>query len=383
MPLGLGTALVQGAPFVPFPHGLFSVVALRPEGDGRWQGGAEFEYVPCGEDLGALGAPSCDPQVPTLGLPKDFDHPGNGIGEASPFTVYGTFLCSPVGWSPGSAQDRATEVLTRSEERRVEQAFWTGDLGNTPNLVTGAVAVGTIALDAAVAVGLLEAWFAQYHGGQGVLHVPLLLVPLMIAEDALEVRNGRLVTKLGTPVVAGAGYPGTGPGGSAPPAGEAYIAITSQVFGYRSDVFTSSNRAGDLLDRGQNDLYAIAERTYLLGFDCEAGMAKVRTSLPGVNPGGGGGGPLVLTLGSIPSSPVPDGADVTVVLQTSVEALISPHLFYSINGGPTVDAGEMAQVSTLEWAFNADSSLTVPGDSVEVWAESWAAVSNHIVLEVV
>jgi hypothetical protein len=72
----------------------------------------------------------------------------------------------------------------------------------------------------------------------------------------LESRGGRMYTRsLQTPVIVGEGY-ATG-----------MIFGTAPLFGYRSDVFTSSERRGDLLDRSNNNLYAIAERTYLVGFD--------------------------------------------------------------------------------------------------------------------
>jgi hypothetical protein len=57
-------------------------------------------------------------------------------------------------------------------------------------------------------------------------------------------------------VVAGTGYPDT-----------ETIKGTPPLFGYRGEVFTSSSRPGDLLDREFNWLHAIAERTYSLGFD--------------------------------------------------------------------------------------------------------------------
>ena len=48
------------------------------------------------------------------------------------------------------------------------------------------------------------------------------------------------------------------------------------MFGYRSEVFTPSATGGDLFDPRRNDLYAVAERTYLLGFDtCGVAAATI------------------------------------------------------------------------------------------------------------
>lgn len=356
-------ALVIGAPRLPLPYGLFSVVSLRPAGD-RWESGIQWETLTT-DSLGGIGEPVCDAQritkggvgltsftltydsettssiddaatnddvqaallalagsdlgdievsgpdggpwlatfpngtkgaltaTPTggsgtitiaaikggaaVGLPKDLDSNSGDLGLADPFTVYGHFNCSPVGFSPEMAQDRATQHLIAGEEARVEQAFWTGDLLNDPNLAESANDVtpnppGT-AISASAALAVLEDFIAVGYGSLGVIHMTRGVAALLLADRKLVATGARLTTGLGTPVVAGAGYPGTSKTGADPGVGEAWAYATPALFGYRSEVFTSSNRSGDLLDRGTNDLYAIAERTYLLGFDPMDGLA--------------------------------------------------------------------------------------------------------------
>lgn len=251
-------ALVQGAARVPFPYGLFSVVNLRPESadGGRWQaGGVQWETLPCG-DLQGIGPLACDDPVDI-----DFDDEANAVDESQPFTVTGTFKCSPTGWTPAAAQQRATDKVLAREEVAVEKAVWTGYLGNTPSIKGEAVSV------AGGTVGALEAWYAATYGGQGVIHMPLALAEHLLGALVLTIRNGRLMTNLGTPVVAGAGYDGTGPA-----AGTTWAAITPPLFGYRSDIFSE----GALLDRAHNDLKAIASRNYLVAFDtCGVGMTLI------------------------------------------------------------------------------------------------------------
>lgn len=211
------------------------------------------------------------------GLPKDLGANGGGLGTASPFTVYGHFTCSPVGFSPEMAQDRATQHLLAREEARVEQAFWTGDLLNDPNLAESAndltpTPPGT-AVSADAGIAALENFVAGVYGSLGVVHMTRGAASVLLARDRLVQTGSRLTTGLGTPVVAGAGYPGTSPAGADPGVGETWVYVTPALFGYRSEVFTSSNRSGDLFDRATNDLYAVAERTYLLGFDPLDGLA--------------------------------------------------------------------------------------------------------------
>ena len=267
-------SLVTGAPRVPLPFGLDSIVNF--DTTSRFQAGVEFEADPCepAQGIGAVCPPGeeGDDGEPgeVIGLPKRLDSLGVPLGEGSPFTVYGHFSCSPTGFSLDDAQARATRHLTQRGLHRVEQAFWTGDLGNTPYLqqdpeeLTGGVEA-------------LEQWLAENYGAQGVIHMSRALALQLLADPAvLEIDGAVLRTKLGTPVVAGAGYPDEG---------RAYA--TPALRGFRSEVFTSSNRPGDLFDRDNNQLTAIAEQTYLLTFD-PCGVAVVEIQMTS---GGGEMGP--------------------------------------------------------------------------------------------
>lgn len=222
------------------------------------------EVAPAG--TGAYGLPKV-----LTGAPED--------GVASPFTVYGHFSCSPVGWTPAEAQDFAGRHLLAREEARVERALWTGDLGNVPALQgAGTTDVSVAAAKLEESVGLLENYLATNYGSQGVIHMTRQAALVGLGLSVLTTSGGRLLTALGTPVVAGAGYPGTGPVGQVAAASTSWVYATPALFGYRSEVFTSSNRPGDLLDRATNDLYAVAERSYLLGFD-PCGVAAALANL--------------------------------------------------------------------------------------------------------
>lgn len=281
-------ALVVGVPRQPLPYGLTSVLTFRPAGASRWEGGVQFEVGTC-DPADGIGEATIDirnnqPIYP--GLPKSLDSNGVGAGEASPFTVYGHFTCSPVGWTPSTAQDKADEHLLAREIARVEQALWTGDLGNVPSLQdAGTTTLGT-GLSPVEGLAALEQWLGITYGSLGVIHMSRGLAELLLSGYALVTRGNGLYTQLGTPVIAGAGYPGTGPAGQAVAVGEAgWMYATPALFGYRSEVFTSSATPGDLLDRAMNDMYAVAERTYLLGFD-PCGVAAVSVTVCGCSNSG-------------------------------------------------------------------------------------------------
>jgi hypothetical protein len=232
-------------------------------------------------------------------------------------------------------------------------------------------------------LGLLEAIIGQQYGALGVIHLPRAVALQALGEHLLETKGGRLQTMLGTPVVAGAGYPGSGPDGSSIP-GKPWIYASAALFGYRSDVFTSSNRAGDLLDRASNDLYAVAERTYLLGFDdCTTAAVQIdpRACCP-IDGGAGDPGTqttLALTIGSVPGSPVTVGTDVTVEVHSNIAPTDEVFLYASRDGGAWINLGEMTEVATTEFVFNQTTTAT---GSIRLYARSGAAVSPAIVLEI-
>lgn len=274
-------AVVTGAARVALPFGLFSVFTFRPGGD-RWESGVQFETITC-EPVTGIGMPDCPPATP-VGYPKVLDPNTGGVGEASPFIVYGHYNCWPSGSDlMRDAQDKATEHLLSGEQTRAEQAFWTGDLGNEPYLAdqdeTTVLAGGT-GMSIIDALALLEDFAAGHYGSQGVIHMTRGLALTAAAVNLLLPTGGRLTTVLGTPVVAGGGYSGTGPTGAAPGAGKSWAYVSPPVFGYRSEVLTSSSRPGDLFDRGTNTVVAIAERQYLLGYDpCGVGGVLVDTAV--------------------------------------------------------------------------------------------------------
>jgi hypothetical protein len=235
------------------PYGLGSVLNWRT-GD-RFESGVTWQSVTC-DPAGGRGGPHCDP-ADVIGLPKVFDGE-RLIAEATPFVVYGHDSCNIIGTSFEESQQYATDHLLAREEARAEQALWTGDLGNIPNFVgangfPAPVTAGSHAT-APAALAAVEQGIAEEYGSLGTIHLSRRTASLL--RDYLEASNGRLYTRLGTPVVAGAGYPDV-----------QEIVGTPALVGWRGEAFTSSNRPGDLLDRAQNIIYAVAEREYVIGFD--------------------------------------------------------------------------------------------------------------------
>jgi hypothetical protein len=278
--------------FTSLPYGLWDSVQTPGADGAHWQQGVTWEdRCPTGdttydECLSVTGTGS-PPEPP----PKTANVVQESRG-ALPFTVVARFDCSPIGL--GDAQTVAQDALARVEQLQVERAFWTGVAGGQavvyPHLAADAETLdGDIVLqpvatpvvtgaDIVTALGLLEQELAECYAGKGLIHVPRSVLPTLDAWNLTEVVDGRLVTTAGNVVVAGGGYPGTGPDGAAPADGTTWIYATGAAWGYRSNVFFSQVR--DSLNRSSNTLQMLAERNYLFGFECCLLAAHIVLGVP-------------------------------------------------------------------------------------------------------
>ena len=86
---------------------------------------------------------------PSGTIPKNLLPDINGSGVCSFHILKITGLLELEGFTVTEAQRRAEEHLTSREEQRVEFAFWTGDLDNTPSLQTDVVTLNADLLEVA------------------------------------------------------------------------------------------------------------------------------------------------------------------------------------------------------------------------------------------
>lgn len=241
-------ALVPAPARTPLPFGLFSVVPFRDGSTDRWQGGGvEFESLECGGPRDVV-RDDCDPD-------NQIEHlyaGGLAPGEASPFTVVGSYKCSPIGNTLAHAEGIARQRLALTEEASVERAVIDALIADNPTLVNPSVT-------SRGAIARLEENLSGSYGSQGVLHMTRGTAQLALSQKSIERNGQRLSTLLGTPVIAGSGYFGALEFGQ--------IIATPAMFGYRSEVYVAGDAPGQLLDRGKNELHALAMRDYLIGVD--------------------------------------------------------------------------------------------------------------------
>lgn len=286
--------IVDPPTFTLLPYGLWDAVQKPATSSPHWQQGITWiERCPTGNttydeclSVTGTGAPP-EPAAKADNVDQTFR-------GATPFTVFAEFDCSPVGLP--DAQTVAADALARVEQQQVEAAFWTGTAGGQsvafPHLAADAevldaqdivlqpaATTAVTGADIAHGLGELEDQLGDCYAGQGIIHVPRSALPTFAAwKLAKPGDDGRLYTPGGNLIVVGGGYTGSAPDGTAPDAGTAWIYATGAVFGYRSDVFVT--RVRDSLDRAENTVHMIAERTYVLGFTCCLLAAQITLGVP-------------------------------------------------------------------------------------------------------
>jgi hypothetical protein len=226
-------------------------------------GGLEYESpfceLPVGYDV------TCEP-----GTTKVFDGAYNVV-TGDPFVVMATAVCAPVGLGEDRANRLVVDRLKAGEQAAVEDIFSRGTFGQAPSLANNASATTlTAAANVVNALGALESWLYARYGPAGTLHIPAVAAAEVMAVTGVryDTASGIWLTAMGTKVSFG-NYSGLTAAGAAPAAGHTTFYITGQVTIWRdsdSDIFVAPY--GQVLNRSTNQAYMLAERNYVLAFDC-------------------------------------------------------------------------------------------------------------------
>lgn len=254
-------------------YGLFSVAEIDESVDPHaFLGGVQYIVGNCGDAVGY--AVNCAPALAS----KTFTNEPS-FNTANPFVVYAGRLCGPVGFTEAESQRLVFEKLKANEQAVVENVFsrqlfgQSPGLSNNPDVVTVAAVAGTNFADQ---LGRLEAAFYAAYGYAGIIHAPVrsgmhmaeqhLLTP--DAEHPLPGNQRVWRTAIGSAVSIG-NYAGNSPVDAAPAAGHEWIYITPPVKIWRqsdAQVFVSPIEGS--LNRTTNQETWLAERSYVMGFEC-------------------------------------------------------------------------------------------------------------------
>ena len=208
----------------------------------------------------------------------------NGIDSVvgAPFIVLSTIQCGSVGYTYEEQRAFMMERLKGVEQATVEGIISQGIFGQSPAFLT-ADGIETITgggTTVAEVVGELES--ARYcstaenltqYGPVGHLHVSFIVFNQMKSDHLIEFDGTRWRTAAGTIVSPGC-YANNDPDGVAPADGTFWLYMTGQVTVWRTpDSEVQIAPVEGSLDRTTNQFLMMAEREYVVTFEC-GGFAK-------------------------------------------------------------------------------------------------------------
>lgn len=246
--------LVEAPAATPLPFGLFSVAEPRLVTDPHWRLGVKWISDACAP-TGRTTGPCIDLEVPPL-------DPNGVCSELKyePFTIYSYNTDDLVGYTLAEHREKTRQRLINGEQFGAEDALWEMIVASGPTVTDLSTS------ELSVALGFVEAALAKVYFGQGVIHMSRLTA---IALGSLNLKQvgGRLTTVTGTPVIVGGGYDIA----NATPAVDSHIYGTGPVVMYRGEI----DPIEDAIDKDINQASIVAQRDYVVGWDCVAVGAKI------------------------------------------------------------------------------------------------------------
>jgi len=220
-------------------------------------GGVVYEPVSCGETrrYDADCHTDQDREV------KTFDPAADWV-TGTPVTVYGSLVCGSAGKTAAQIEEQVRRRFLNGEQTSAEEQLAAVLAAAGPTVVTAPDPEDLVSV-----VGELEQWLhaptpvGGGYGYFGYLHAPPRIAAYAAAAQLL-VADGRLMrTPWGSIWVFGAGYPDDGT-----------MWITGQVALWRSPTVTVPH-VPSCLDLCTNQYEVVAEREYVVTYDCVAASA--------------------------------------------------------------------------------------------------------------
>jgi hypothetical protein len=238
------------------------------EGDGRWAMG--YGYVPEAQGPGAYARSmfNADNIGSDTYKASEVDPTQNTEVHGYPIILTAEESC---GFSGVMHQDeyegRARRRLEAMGSKILEWEFWTGEVAQLDALspdefhwLANANAVDLTPAAGAqtprMALSILEEALGDVGTGAGMIHCTRRMAMLM--PDRWS--EGLLYSQLDSSIVLGSGYPGTGPTGADPAAGEQWVYATNVVVVRLGEIQLWPTEAAQAVDQRKNTLAYKAER---------------------------------------------------------------------------------------------------------------------------
>lgn len=204
--------VITPIPVQPARHSLLSSAPVVSEPDARWESGLAWVPNPCG--TGGFVFDPCDT--------TDLSHQHGGtVGDSGDYVPFGVAViedCSTFGFAAVDVRARARTGLDIARSALIASEFWTGAQARASGWDNQFLAKAPTQLNSGAATGAIRALAdLEYalgncsRGGRGFIHANRVTVTYWIANRLVTQEGNRLLTYLGTEVVADEGYDGSGP----------------------------------------------------------------------------------------------------------------------------------------------------------------------------
>ena len=276
------------APPVPAPRGATLLRSANPvvEPDPRWMQGLTWRAQPCGSRDVVEGIDMC---VAFSGFTTDFTE--GAAPQYVPPHVAVALPCSGISGQTvlEETRDRAAALLDRCQTLGIADELWTGDRAiarGWPNDYLSESAgldqpKGTTAQGVIRSFAEAEQYLADsFCAGGGMIHATPRTATYWARFGLVDRQaDGRLLSKLGTVVVADPGYDGSAPDGTVDASGDtAWVYMSGSVDVRLGPVELSTGAGLDLsgIDRLDNDFTVYAHRAFAATFEsCARGGINV------------------------------------------------------------------------------------------------------------
>ena len=246
--------------FVPPPtttpgrFGLLSAANIVvPEDETHFQHGVQWQAVADGDSV-RTAVLSCLSEDP----PREFGD-GMTFPTAEAFTLYCAFTVKTVGVTDEQLRAYAGELFAAGEGSVIEEHMWADA---SPSITGGATDLGSLPL--VEAVGALERHVWDHHAGTGILHAPRELAAPLQAGGGLVCKSGTQVQTVLENTWAFGSYPAK------------KMAVTGPMSVRRTDIKVKPiGGMGAALQRETNDLFYLAERTYVISHDAKPAVVTI------------------------------------------------------------------------------------------------------------
>lgn len=174
-----------------------------------------------------------------------------GWAEGDGFALYQLISCGLLGYSTAEYREQAQAALEHTEHLGVDLAFAQQTLPDaTP------VSVGT-AWDLVLAIGQLEILARDNDITGAIIHTNPMVATIGLVCEVFVLVDGKLRTKLGTPVNAGVPWSITPTAGGNASDAVSWVFLTGSVHFWKGDIVTN-----DAPDPIHNTNAALSEREY-------------------------------------------------------------------------------------------------------------------------